>query len=94
LRRTAAVITMKRVVAAITFALLAGAAGAAERRDPLAGSASAGASLPELSGRADAAKNVGARQPRPLGERYLERRPSLGPRPYWESNPLFTAPPP
>jgi hypothetical protein len=85
--------TMKRVIAAISFALLAGAACAAERRDPLAGSASAGASLPELSGRPDASK-AAPRQPRPMGERYLERRPSLGPRPYWESNPLFTAPPP
>jgi hypothetical protein len=50
----------------------------------------AGASLPELGGR-DASRDFRELQPRPLPG---PRAPlDFGPRPYWESNPLFVAPP-
>jgi hypothetical protein len=108
---------MKRFIAAIALAVLAGSAFAADHagpieqsplvrplpgicdslevRDPLMDSASAGASLPDL-GSADAARTLGDVQRRPLlGDRaalFGERPRSPGPRPYWENDPLFSAP--
>ena len=85
---------MKRFIAAISVAVLAGSACAADHV-PLMDSASAGASLPDL-GSSDAAKMLGDTQGRALlGERaplFGERPRDLGPRPYWESDPLFSAP--
>jgi hypothetical protein len=63
--------------------------------EPLMDSASAGASLPDL-GSSDAAKMLGDTQGRALlGERaplFGERPRDPGPRPYWENDPLFSAP--
>jgi hypothetical protein len=125
-RLTAAVnrkeMTVKRFIAAVSFALLAGSAFAAEHsgefvrspldrpppgirdplevRDPLMRPPSGGASLPDL-GSSDASRMFEDMQPRPLpgepappvSDPFLERSERLGPRPYWENDPLFIAPP-
>ena len=109
---------MRFITAAISVAVIAGSAFAADQsgpfelsplvrplpgisdslevRDPLMDSPSAGASLPDL-GSTDAARMFGGMQPRPLpGERapfFGERPRYSGPRPYWENDPLFIAPP-
>jgi hypothetical protein len=91
---------MSKPSLAVAFAVLIGwsaLAGAADLskpvvlvRDPLMDSPSAGASLPELGG-GDASRDFRDLQPRPLPG---QRAPlDFGPRPYWESNPLFTTPP-
>jgi hypothetical protein len=91
--RFSAALIMKRFIAAISVALLAGSACAADYV-PLMDSASAGASLPDL-GSSDAAR-IGDMQGRPLlGERaplFGERPRYPGPRPYWENDPLFSPP--
>jgi hypothetical protein len=112
---------VKRIIAAISFTLVAGSAfaqhsGPIERspfdrpipgmrdpldaRDPLLDRPSGGASLPDLPGNTDSPRMYGYMQPRPLpGERApLVEEPFLeqaqpGPRPYWENDPLFIAPP-
>jgi hypothetical protein len=63
-------------------------------RDPLQ-SRSAGNALPELSGFADPARPAGGIHGEPLfGEPFAAPFPGAGPRPYWENEPFFTAPPP
>ena len=105
---------MKRFIATVFVALLAGSAlaaehlapleplplvhplpeihGSLEARDPLMDSPSAGA-LPDL-GSSDAASPFTERRPLPgTREPLFGERPSyLGPRPYWEYDPLFRAP--
>jgi hypothetical protein len=87
---------MKRFVIAASFVALALAVFAADggapvAREQIADSAAAGASLPDLGSRTDAAKTIPLARPRP--ERHFDRRQSAGPRPYWERDPLFTPTP-
>ena len=103
---------MKRLIAAISLAVLAGSAFAADYSrpfersplvrplpgisNPLTDSPSASASsLPDL-GSTDAANASADRQRLPLpGTReplFGERPRYLGPKPYWEYDPLFLAP--
>ena len=86
---------MKRFVAALLLALIAAAACAG----PVTYPPSSDASLPDLGDSEVSGASGDAQSPRseraPISvEWYRAPRPFLAPRPYWENDPLFTAPPP
>jgi predicted small lipoprotein YifL len=90
---------VKRFVATLLLALLAAAACAGDRPGPLEYPPSSDASLPDLGDSEVSRASGDAQSPRseraPISvEWYRAPRPFLEPRPYWESDPLFTAPPP
>jgi hypothetical protein len=78
---------MRRLIIAAAASLLALAAWGAEgeamiAREPVG--------LPNLGARTDGAETIPLARPSTLRERHFQPRQPLGPRPYWERDPLFT----